>query len=171
MKSAFGLVSILVFAWVPAWSSTIFYSDSGTFTASTPSTSFSGPSETWEFSFEADSNQTDLESITFSDFTYSLDGSPDAADAAACLSELVNNAIVHSSSCRTGGTFAVTVVLGQGRLRVEVRDQGGPWQAAWAENGEHGRGLLIVSRIAREWGRGGGSQNGWTVWFAMDWAG
>lgn len=78
MKSAFGLVSILVVAWVPAWSSTIFYSDSGTFTASTPSTSFSGPSETWAFSFEADSNQTDLESITFSDFTYSLDGSPDA---------------------------------------------------------------------------------------------
>jgi hypothetical protein len=78
MKSAFGLVAILVFAWVPAWSSTIFYSDSGTFTASTPSTSFSGPSETWAFSFEADSNQTDLESITFSDFTYSLDGSPDA---------------------------------------------------------------------------------------------
>jgi serine/threonine-protein kinase RsbW len=98
-----------------------------------------------------------------------LDGSPDAADAAACLSELVNNAIVHSSSGRAGGTFTVTVALGHGRLRVEVRDQGGPWKAGWAESGDHGRGLLIVSHTAREWGRGGGSQNGWSVWFAMDW--
>ena len=121
---------------------------------------------TWSRSFPAAAAQA-AEARRF--LAALLDGSPDAADAAACLSELVNNAIVHSSSGRTGGTFTVTVVLGEGRLRVEVRDQGGPWQAAWAENGEHGRGLLIVSRIAREWGRGGGSQNGWTVWFAMDW--
>jgi anti-sigma regulatory factor (Ser/Thr protein kinase) len=99
-----------------------------------------------------------------------LDGAPAADAAAACLSELVNNAIEHSSSGRTGGTFTVTVQLGEGRLRVEVRDQGGPWKAACAENGEHGRGLLIVSHTAREWGRGGGSQNGWTVWFALDWS-
>jgi hypothetical protein len=82
MRSAFGLLLILVFAWVPAWSSAIFYSDGGTFTASTPPSEISAPSETWSFSFEADSMPVVTESgmggfdFDFSDFVYDLDGSP-----------------------------------------------------------------------------------------------
>jgi anti-sigma regulatory factor (Ser/Thr protein kinase) len=100
-----------------------------------------------------------------------LDGSPAAGDATACLSELVNNAIVHSSSGRAGvGTFTVAVRLEEGRLWAEVRDQGGPWSDVWAPDAEHGRGLLIVSRIACAWGRGGSSADGWSVWFTLDWS-
>ena len=66
---------------LPAHADTILYTDSGTFSALTPSSTFTGPSETWAFSFEADSNPTILESaaggfnFAFSDFTYQLDGS------------------------------------------------------------------------------------------------
>jgi serine/threonine-protein kinase RsbW len=98
-----------------------------------------------------------------------LDGSPAAADAVLCLSELATNAIVHSDSGRPGGTFTVAVRLGQGTLWVEVRDQGGPWPAGHFAEDERGRGLLIVARAAREWGRAGDSETGWTVWFALDW--
>jgi hypothetical protein len=63
---------------------TVSYSDSGTFSASTPSDAFgfSGPSETWAFSFQADTNPVVSDvgmggfSFAFSDFNYTLDGSP-----------------------------------------------------------------------------------------------
>jgi anti-sigma regulatory factor (Ser/Thr protein kinase) len=104
-----------------------------------------------------------------------LDGSPAAADAVLCLSELATNAIVHSDSGRPGGTFTVAVRLGQGSLWVEVRDQGGLWRRGGPSEGEHstdtrGRGLLIVGRTAREWGCEGVSETGWTIWFALDWS-
>jgi serine/threonine-protein kinase RsbW len=98
-----------------------------------------------------------------------LDGSPAAADAVLCLSELATNAIVHSDSGRPGGTFTVAVRLGQGSLCVEVRDQGGLWRGGGAIEDDGGRGLLIVARTAREWGREGDGETGWTVWFALDW--
>jgi anti-sigma regulatory factor (Ser/Thr protein kinase) len=98
-----------------------------------------------------------------------LDGSPAAADAVLCLSELATNAIVHSDSGRPGGTFTVAVRLGQGSLWVEVRDQGGRWPRGAAIEDDGGRGLLIVAGTAREWGREGDAETGWTVWFALDW--
>jgi hypothetical protein len=78
------LLAVFVPCCVPAHASTILYTDSGTFTASTPSDSFgfSGPSETWAFSFEADTQPTVSNfgmggfDFAFSDFSYSLDGSP-----------------------------------------------------------------------------------------------
>lgn len=78
------LLPVLALCWLPARADVISYSDSGTFSASTPSDAlgFSGPSETWAFHFEADSNPTILESgnggvnFAFSDFSYSLDGPP-----------------------------------------------------------------------------------------------
>jgi hypothetical protein len=41
---------VVVLCCLPAHAATISYSDSGTFTASTPTTPFSGPSEAWAFS-------------------------------------------------------------------------------------------------------------------------
>ena len=76
---------MLVFALFPlaANAGTIFYSDSGTFSASTASSVFTGPSEAWAFSFQADTNPTPLFdvggggfSLTFSNFSYFLGGSP-----------------------------------------------------------------------------------------------
>ena len=92
------------------------------------------------------------------------------ADALVCLSELVTNAIVHSRSRQPGGTFTVRAQLDGRLLRVEVCDQGGPWQAptrAIADE-ESGRGLLIVSQLATRWGCEGHSQTGWNVWFEIE---
>jgi anti-sigma regulatory factor (Ser/Thr protein kinase) len=119
-----------------------------------------------------------------------LDGRPAADDAILCLSELVTNATVHSRS-RGGGHYTVRAELHERHLRVEVQDEGGPW--TWPRGGSngvvgdtlslggkgghhhlteagerHGRGLLIVSRLSRDWGRHGSSAAGWTVWFEMD---
>jgi hypothetical protein len=52
-------------------------------------------------------------------------------------------------------------------LRVEVHDEGGPWTWLGRSEEPHGRGLLIVSQLARSWGRTGNSTTGWTVWFEM----
>jgi hypothetical protein len=78
------LFAVVVLCWVPANASTILYTDSGTFSASTPSDAFgfSGPGETWAFSFEGDTNPVVSDtgrggfSFAFSDFSYTLDGSP-----------------------------------------------------------------------------------------------
>jgi hypothetical protein len=76
------LLLVFVLCSMAAHAATISYSDSGTFTASTPTTPFSGPSEAWAFSFQANTNPTVLESnagsfdFAFSNFSYSLDNSP-----------------------------------------------------------------------------------------------
>jgi anti-sigma regulatory factor (Ser/Thr protein kinase) len=98
-----------------------------------------------------------------------LDGGPAAGDAVLCLSELVTNAIMHSRSREPGGRFTVTAAIRGARLRVGVRDDGGPWTpAVRGRGGQHGRGLLIVGQLARDWGRTGDSATGWIVWFTMN---
>lgn len=91
---------------------------------------------------------------------------PTADDAVLCLSELATNATLHSHS-RDGGHFTVRVELHCEYLRVAVRDQGGPWTPEDEADDQHGRGLLIVSRLATNWGRTGQAAAGWTVWFEM----
>jgi hypothetical protein len=74
---------------------------------------------------------------------------------------------LHSRS-HDGGHYTVRVELHSQHLRVAVRDQGGPWAHPGDGDERHGRGLLIVSRLASSWGRDGQSADGWTVWFEMD---
>lgn len=97
-----------------------------------------------------------------------LDGRRDADEAVLCLSELVGNACLHSRSREPGGRFTVWAQLRGERLRVEVRDGGGLWAESPYPDDLHGRGLLIVSRLALRCGRTGDSQSGWRVWFEMD---
>jgi anti-sigma regulatory factor (Ser/Thr protein kinase) len=93
-----------------------------------------------------------------------LDGFRAADDAILCASELVTNSVSHSNSRRPGGVFTVRAGMRPGgRVRVEVEDQGGAWTQQVCTDGQHGRGLLIVGRLARDWGIGG-SQAGWVVW-------
>jgi len=72
----------IVLCWVPAHGATISYTDSGTFTTSTPTTAFSGAGEPWTFSFQADSNPAVSDvgmgglSFAFSNFSYTLDTLP-----------------------------------------------------------------------------------------------
>src|ERR1700733_15309546 len=106
MKSSVKLLfPILALCWVPGRATTISYSDSGTFSASTPSDAFgfSAPSETWAFSFEANSNPAVSDvgmggfSFTFSDFSYLLDGSPVA----------ITPTFIRFFSGTNGGGFAI----------------------------------------------------------------
>lgn len=95
-----------------------------------------------------------------------LENHPAASDAVLCLSELAANAVLHSASGQPGGRFTVRVRLGQGgRLRVEVADDGGPWAVPAGTGGQHGRGLLIVSRLALNWGISGDDCTGRIAWF------
>jgi len=91
-----------------------------------------------------------------------------ADDAVLCLSELVTNATLHSYSGRPGGQFTVRVEMNGNSFRIEVHDEGGSWHGAGAPGELHGRGLSIVSRLARDWGRDGDSEIGWTVWCELD---
>jgi serine/threonine-protein kinase RsbW len=97
-----------------------------------------------------------------------LGGRRDADEAVLCLSELVGNACLHSRSREPGGRFTVRAQLRGEQLRVEVRDGGGQWGESRCPDDLHGRGLVIVSRLARRCGRSGDGQSGWRVWFEMD---
>jgi anti-sigma regulatory factor (Ser/Thr protein kinase) len=70
-------------------------------------------------------------------------------DVALVVSELVTNAILHGL-----GNVTLDVVVENGGVRIEVGDAdpalGRPRAAA--ANGESGRGLLIVARVAARWG-------------------
>ena len=74
--------AVLLFA-ASVSASTITISASGTFLTGTAASSFSGPDETWSFSFVVDTNPAvsnvnlgNYFDADFSDFTYYLDGSP-----------------------------------------------------------------------------------------------
>jgi anti-sigma regulatory factor (Ser/Thr protein kinase) len=97
-----------------------------------------------------------------------LGGSAMTDDALLCLSELATNAAVHSRSGEPGGQFRVRVERHDGHVRVEVSDQGGPWAPPASRDGQHGRGLLVVARLARDSGRSGDEHAGWTAWFEIE---
>ena len=97
-----------------------------------------------------------------------LDGCPAADDALLCVSELATNAVLHSRSGRPGGRFTVRAAVRAGSVRVEVTDEGGPWGHERDGDGQSGRGLVIVGKLAGRWGRDEGGA-GRTVWFEIDW--
>ena len=71
-------------------------------------------------------------------------------DTAALLtSEVVTNAVVHGD-----GTVLVRARTGDGRLRVEVEDEGdgAPVERQAARDAEGGRGLALVAALADDWG-------------------
>ncbi|MCU0306508.1 MAG: ATP-binding protein [Thermoleophilia bacterium] len=74
-------------------------------------------------------------------------------DVALVVSELVDNAVRHSGT-GPGGRVGLRVSGEAASLRVEVRDAGRgrpePREVSSAASG--GRGLLVVSGIARRWG-------------------
>jgi anti-sigma regulatory factor (Ser/Thr protein kinase) len=74
-----------------------------------------------------------------------------AVDVAELLtSELVTNALIH-----TDHGAVVTATVGEAGLRVEVRDFVAALptpHAPSADDGTHGRGLLLVEALADAWG-------------------
>jgi anti-sigma regulatory factor (Ser/Thr protein kinase) len=82
--------------------------------------------------------------------------------AVLLTSELATNAVIHART-----PFRVTVLL-DGDLTVEVADGSDylPSIEPAAVDGESGRGLLLVSRLADRWGSRR-EESGKTVWFAF----
>jgi len=74
-------VTFLTVCCVSATAGTITYNDSGTFSAATPLSTFSAPSASWAFSFQADTKPGVITSgaggvtFDFSGFSYTLNGS------------------------------------------------------------------------------------------------
>lgn len=83
-----------------------------------------------------------------------LSGTPCADDAALIVSELGTNALRHTASAETGGTFQVILTVHLGTVTVAVTDEGTKLhspevQQAGAE-ATHGRGLDIVQILAHQ---------------------
>jgi anti-sigma regulatory factor (Ser/Thr protein kinase) len=77
---------------------------------------------------------------------------------------------VHTASGKDG-TFAVVVAQDDGRVRVEVHDDGSDSapDACTAENTqESARGLCLVESLTACWGYYGG-RDGRVVWFEVEW--
>jgi anti-sigma regulatory factor (Ser/Thr protein kinase) len=85
------------------------------------------------------------------------------------VDELFGNSVWHSRSGAFGGTITVAVKSGDGVVRVEVTDRGGPGVPELQPAGgdaEGGRGLQLVAGLAARWGwrrRGGRS----VTWFEL----
>jgi len=80
-----------------------------------------------------------------------LEGCPVADDAVLRLLELAGNSMVHSRRHRPGGTFTVRAEVCGHYVRVEVRDEGGPWNKHRSADG-YQHGLAIVRHIAADSG-------------------
>jgi serine/threonine-protein kinase RsbW len=99
-----------------------------------------------------------------------LDDCPRADDVILCASELAANAAQHSRSRLPGGTFTVrTVVRSDLYARIEVQDDGGPWNQGMIDPTRH-HGLDLVRAVADEWGIDGDPSSR-TVWARFDWSG
>jgi hypothetical protein len=65
--------------------------------------------------------------------------------------------------------FVLRAEIFEGKyLRVEVEDQGGPWDLGFGRDSGRWHGLDLVDEMASDWGREGDSA-GWVVWFRLDW--
>lgn len=69
---------------------------------------------------------------------------------ALIVSELVTNAVVHTASAR----IVCELREGEDRLRIAVRDEGGPAGPRMRDCGEEerGRGLILVDALCASWG-------------------
>jgi hypothetical protein len=74
----------------------------------------------------------------------------------------------HSRSRLPGGTFTVRATVHPGLYaRMEVEDNGGPWNQGMIDPSRH-HGLDIVRALADEWGING-DRTTRTIWARFDW--
>lgn len=93
---------------------------------------------------------------------------PRAGDVILCASELAANAAQHSRSRLPGATFTVRATVSPGHYaRIEVQDNGGPWNQAVTGSARY-HGLDIIRALADAWGSDGDHANR-TIWARFDW--
>ena len=103
-------------------------------------------------------------------FAGALAGRVNGDTAALLTSELVTNAVLHTSSGLDGGTVTIVVIDGPKGLLVEVIDDGSPGSGPEVRGDRHaaqGHGLFLVQQLAAHWGYRQGDA-GTTVWFRID---
>ena len=94
---------------------------------------------------------------------------PRADDVILCASELAANAAMHSRSRLLGGTFIVRATVSTDLYaRIEVQDDGGPWNQGMIDPTRH-HGLDIVRGVADEWGIDG-DYTSRTIWARFNWS-
>ena len=94
---------------------------------------------------------------------------PRADDVILCASELAANAAMHSRSRLPGGTFIVRATVSTDLYaRIEVQDDGGPWNQGMIDPTRH-HGLDIVRAVADEWGIDG-DYSSRTIWARFNWS-
>jgi anti-sigma regulatory factor (Ser/Thr protein kinase) len=88
-------------------------------------------------------------------------------DVRLCTSELVTNALLHGTS--TDDVILVRVEFHDAQLLVEVHDGGDgmPRQRQAQDTSDDGRGLLLVSAVADDWGVAAREGPGKRVWAAF----
>jgi anti-sigma regulatory factor (Ser/Thr protein kinase) len=92
---------------------------------------------------------------------------PNLDTAVLLTSELVTNAVMHSSSRCTGGTVSVLIMESAGGLRIEVADEGSDLSSPVVRGDVYasdGHGLFLVQTLADQWGYLR-DDRGTTVWF------
>jgi anti-sigma regulatory factor (Ser/Thr protein kinase) len=92
---------------------------------------------------------------------------PGLDNAVLLTSELVTNAVMHSSSRCSGGTVTILIMESAGGVRIEVADQGSDLSAPVVRGDVYasdGHGLFLVQTLADQWGYLRDA-TGTTVWF------
>jgi serine/threonine-protein kinase RsbW len=104
----------------------------------------------WEHSYPGTAEQVRHVRAAIRDV---LGDCPVADDAVHLLSELSANAIVHSDSGKSGGTFTVRVQhFLNSYVWGEVEDQGSAWDGNLSMTARHPHGLYLLERLASECG-------------------
>jgi anti-sigma regulatory factor (Ser/Thr protein kinase) len=86
------------------------------------------------------------------------------------VSETVTSTLDQARFGLGDGTFEIAYAVVDGRLRVEVSDDGGPARLRRRIHdvqAEHGRGLRLVQTLASRWGVREDTR-GRTIWFELD---
>lgn len=81
-----------------------------------------------------------------------LDGHPCTEDAALIVTELGTNALLHTASGDSAGTFTIALTISVTTIAISVADCGGakttPQVHQAAQDDTHGRGLRMVTLLA-----------------------
>jgi anti-anti-sigma factor len=98
-------------------------------------------------------------------------GEPDRATLTLLTSELVTNAVIHSSA-EAGDTVRLRISMYPDRVRIEVTDPGSGFEVDNLPSRPRdfgGHGLVVVDGLSNRWGTTrAGSDGGFRVWFELD---